>query len=384
MRLRLTTVLLAAGCLLFAACGSRRPVGPPAAGERERTGNRGNVRGEEKSVDYTHFTKSSDGTSTPVIDGVDAISSLEVGELGGIEQWITIRGRNSSNPVLLWLHGGPGLTEIPHLRLQKELESSFIVVNWDQRGAGKSFAEGLSCSDLSIDGFVEDARELALYLIDRFGKKKIYLLGHSWGAMIGMLLVHRNPELFHAFVSVGQPVHDHRAEEVALDYVKETAQRLGVAEAERELSGLSYPYKNREARLVQRKWLMQFGGMIWKKRHLLDCVFDPRGCYTVPEYTEKDWEGRARGLYSSYRCLETEIEEFDLFELVRSVKIPVFFFLGAHDYQVPFPVSVEYFEYLDAPSKEIVWFRESAHFPHMEETEKFHSLVIEKLLKGRS
>jgi pimeloyl-ACP methyl ester carboxylesterase len=378
LRLRLAAVLLAAGCVLFAACGARKADEGSAIGGDER------AESPENAGDQTDFKEPTDGSFTPLIRGFDAVSSLETGELGGIEQWITIRGENRAGPVLLWLHGGPGLTEIPHLRLQQELESAFVVVNWDQRGAGKSFAEGLSCADMSIDRFVEDARELARYLIERFGKEKIYLLGHSWGAMIGILLAHRHPELFHAFVSVGQPAHNHREEEVALDYVRETAQRLDVKEAQLELYNLSYPYKNREERLIQRKWLVQFGGMIWKKRRLIDCVFDPRTCYPVSEYTEKDWDRRARGLYSSYRCLDIEIEEFDLFDLVKSVELPVFFFLGAHDYQVPFPVSVEYFEYLEAPRKEIVWFQESAHFPHMEETEKFHSLVIEKLLKRGS
>ena len=134
--------------------------------------------------------------------------------------------------------------------------------------------------------------------------------------------------------------------------------------------------------MIQRKWLLAFGGMIWKKRQLVDCVFDPRACYTVPEYTAEDWDGRARGLSTTYECLAEEIEEFDLFRLVGAVEIPVYFFLGAHDYQVPFPASVEYIEDLEAPHKEIVWFQESAHYPQLEETEKFHSLIIEKLLRG--
>ena len=388
--------ILAVGFAILSACRRGKTTGASTdegRGVPGRGDSGGRVAGQIAEEGYplrrtaaegedTIFRRTRDDSTTPSIDGTKAIATIEAGELGGATQWITIRSRDASHPVLLWLHGGPGLTEIPYLSLHRELESHFVVVNWDQRGAGKSFDGQQDCNEMTLDRFVEDARELASYLIERFDKQKVYLLGHSWGAMIGKLLVNRHPGLMHASVSVGLPVHFHREEEISLEFVIETAERLGVAEAQSELSGISYPYKSREEQLIQRKWLLAFGGMIWKKRQLVDCVFDPRACYTVPEYTAEDWDGRARGLSTTYECLAEEIEEFDLFRLVGAVEIPVYFFLGAHDYQVPFPASVEYIEDLEAPHKEIVWFQESAHYPQLEETEKFHSLIIEKLLRG--
>ncbi len=383
--LLLAAGFLAAGIVILSACRGGKPSHAQAAEDQRNIEIRRQAgAGLTEPKTDTIFGITQYDIATPSIEGAEAIASVEAGELGGVTQWITIRSQDVSHPVLLWLHGGPGLTEIPYMSLHRELESRFVVVNWDQRGAGKSFDRRQDCKDMTLDRLVEDARELVSYLVGRFDKEKVYLLGHSWGAMIGMLLADRYPGLIHAFVSVGQPVHYHREEEISLDFVIEAADRLGLAEAQRELAGISYPYRSRDEQLVQRKWLLVFGGMIWKKQQLVDCVFDPRSCYTVPEYTEEDWDGRARGLSASYGCLAEEIEEFDLFRLVDALEIPVYFFLGAHDYQVPFPASVEYFERLEAPHKEIVWFRESAHYPQLEETEKFHSLIIEKLLSGGS
>lgn len=133
--------------------------------------------------------------STPAItdDGDPvggSIATLEPVPIGGMEQWLLIRGRHSANPVLLWLHGGPGASEMPVVpHYNRALEEEFVVVHWDQRGAGKSNPRDFDESTMTFERFVQDAHELTRHLKRRFGKKKIYLLGHSWGSHLGLVAV---------------------------------------------------------------------------------------------------------------------------------------------------------------------------------------------------
>ena len=141
------------------------------------------------------------------IDAPEGIQSLERVELGGIDQWIKIRGHDRSNPILLFLHGGPGITELPVSHLfDTELEKHFTVVHWDQRASGKTRGEGFDEADLTIPTYLYDTLELVNYLTARFDKEKIYLVGHSWGSMLGTLMVRDHPELFHAYVGMGSKI----------------------------------------------------------------------------------------------------------------------------------------------------------------------------------
>ena len=131
---------------------------------------------------------------TPDIDMPDAVSELKAVEIGGLEQWILIRGEDQSNSVLLWLHGGPGSAQMAvHRKFNKELEKEYVVVHWDQRGAGKSNHIGFREETMTLERFIEDAHELTDYLKDRFDQEKIFLLGHSWGTQFGILTVQRYP-----------------------------------------------------------------------------------------------------------------------------------------------------------------------------------------------
>ncbi len=132
---------------------------------------------------------------------IDKIESLT---LGGITQWISLRSDNINSPILLFLHGGPGTAQIFWSRKsQKELESSFLVVNWDQRGAGRSYSRSLRKEDMKIERFVADAKELIEYLLKRFGQNKVFLAGHSWGSIVGAYLVAKRPDLIRAIYRDG-------------------------------------------------------------------------------------------------------------------------------------------------------------------------------------
>ena len=137
----------------------------------------------------------------------NSITSMEFVEIGGIQQWIMIRGHDLNNPLLLLLHGGPGSAESPlAYKFQRDLEKSFIVVNWDQRGGGKSYFKKIPIESMNIEQFITDTHDLIQMLKKRFDKEKIYLVGHSWGSMLGTLVVQRYPELFYK-VRFARPLH---------------------------------------------------------------------------------------------------------------------------------------------------------------------------------
>jgi pimeloyl-ACP methyl ester carboxylesterase len=143
---------------------------------------------------------------TPPIHGPHSIASLECVRIGGVDQYVLIRGSDSSLPILLFLHGGPGMPAmyLAHA-FQRELEKEFVVVQWDRRGAGKSYREDIS-NTLTTEQLVADTIELTNMLHARFHRDKVYLVGHSWGTYLGMLVIARHPELYRAYVGIGQLV----------------------------------------------------------------------------------------------------------------------------------------------------------------------------------
>ncbi|MGG0719229.1 alpha/beta hydrolase [Robertmurraya massiliosenegalensis] len=161
---------------------------------------------------------------TPEINGKSSISVLESVAIGGIEQWVLIRGESINNPIVLFLHGGPGNAQIGWApKFQSNLERNFIVVNWDQRGSGLSYFEGIPEESMNINQFIQDAYELTIYLLNKFKKNKIFIVGHSWGTIIGMPLIQKHPHLFHAYIGVGQSVDLQRGELLSYEYTLEYA-----------------------------------------------------------------------------------------------------------------------------------------------------------------
>jgi pimeloyl-ACP methyl ester carboxylesterase len=127
--------------------------------------------------------------------------------IGGIDQWIVIQGNNANNPVILFLHGGPAEAQSPFLKEFIPWEQAFTVLNWDQRGSGKTYGKnGSSTPGMTVKCMAQDVIDIAEYACKRLNKSKLILIGHSWGAMLGLHAIKRKPELFYAFVGTGQPV----------------------------------------------------------------------------------------------------------------------------------------------------------------------------------
>lgn len=315
--------------------------------------------------------------STPRIEGEQAIASLERLSLGGAEQTILLRGRDRRNPVLLSVHGGPGFGQLPLARhYSAELEKHFVVVHWDQRGAGASCA-GADLAGLTQERIVADALGLSELLAARFGGGgKVFLLGHSWGSVIGALAVQQRPELFHAYVGLGQLVNGPRNEELSYQFVLEEAHRRGDAAALAELEAIHPPYPTERELAVQRRRLAAYRGSIYdveRAREALPAALFGR------EYTLAT---RLRFFPCFERSLDrlwASLDDFDALAQIPRLDVPVFFFTGRHDWNTPYPLVEEWAARLEAPHVEIVWFESAGHFPSVEAPKEFQQRLIEKL-----
>jgi len=314
--------------------------------------------------------------ATAPIDGPNAIAALERVSLGGAEQTILVRGRDRAKPVLLYVHGGPGFAQLPIAPGYSELlERHFVVVHWDQRGAGASCADTDSAA-LTQERIVADTIELSEQLARRFGGGKIFLLGHSWGSVVGALAVQQRPDLFYAYVGLGQVVNGRRNEELSYRFVVEEAERREDEEALAELGRIHPPYPTPKELGVQRRWLAAYRGSIYatdRAREALPAALFGR------EYTLAT---RLRFFSCFQRSLErlwAGLDGFDAIAQIPRLDVPVFLFTGRHDWNTPWPLIEEWGAALAAPQVELVWFEEAGHVPPIEAPEEFQRRLIEKL-----
>ena len=311
----------------------------------------------------------------------DYIDKIEAITLGGITQWIAIRSEDASNPIMLFLHGGPGTAQIGFSRkAQHALEKGFTIVNWDQRGAGRSYSSKLKADDMRIERFVLDAEELTEYLLQRFNQKKLFLVGHSWGSIIGGHLAAKRPELLQAYVGIGQATDMARGELLSYQFTLDEAKRIGNRKAIRELERIGKPpYASLKASGIQRKWLGKFGGQTANGTSI-GMIFKN---ITARDLSLLEFIKLIQGVAYSLKNLEEQQNKANLIQDVSEIKVPVYFCCGRMDYNVPFELAVEYLDELKAPHKEVIWFEHSAHSPNFEEPNLFNEFCLSKL-KGRT
>jgi pimeloyl-ACP methyl ester carboxylesterase len=292
----------------------------------------------------------------------DSVASLETVNLGGVRQYVLIRGVSRRNPVVLFLHGGPGMPSmyLAH-KFQRSLEKDFVVVHWDRRGAGKTYTADTPPDSMSVTQEVSDTLELVNLLRSRFAQSKVYLVGHSYGSYLGMIVVQRHPEVFHAYVGIGQLAYAGARNSVIQDrWIRAQAERRGFGRLVRSL--------DEHAPINREKWLFRFGGELHHSKSFSALLWIG---LRAPEYTLRDALNVQRGVSFTHRHLRYDAVVGELSDAVSRVEIPVYFFTGRFDLTDPFENTEEYAAKLDAPRKEIVWFEESAHFPFLEEPEKF-------------
>jgi pimeloyl-ACP methyl ester carboxylesterase len=309
--------------------------------------------------------------------GIDALEEIT---LGSVKQWILMRGEDVANPILLFLHGGPGFCEMPHTHIDSpRLEKHFIVVNWDQRGSGKSFDPNIPKETMNVEQFLSDTHELILMLRKRFSKDQVFLIGHSWGSVLGLYTAYRHPEFLHAYIGMGQLVNAKEGEMISYQYTVEKAKEAGDEKAIKMLEKIGPPpYKGGYQSLgTQRMLLARFGGSM-RNISFSDLV---KIRESSPFYTKANNANFMKAFMQTISAMWDEVMEVNFFKDVPELQVPVYFFTGRCDYQVPFELLERYFAVLKAPHKEIVWFENSCHTPNLSDPEGYQDRLINLVLK---
>lgn len=315
------------------------------------------------------------------------IEQFEMVKIGGIKQAIKIRGDRIDNPVMVYLHGGPGFPLFPFEPYQEpmfRLESQFTMVYWEQRGTGKSFSRFIPRKSMNIEQFIEDTRQVVEYVRQATGAEKVFLWGHSWGSNIGALFAARYPELLHAYISTGQSVNPFENERLAYHFVYEQAKKENNRRALRQLARidtLETGYSLRDA-LTVRRWVYRYGGIVKQgnDRPYVDMV-EIEQILTAPEYSISDRLNLIMFPHFSARELWEDLKRFDLRQKAPRIEVPVYILVGKYDVIVSASLAKEYFEMLDAPAgKTLILFENSAHRPFDEEREKFLRVMKQHIL----
>lgn len=305
----------------------------------------------------------------------DGIQESYTTRIGGIRQWISVRGENRNNPIILFLHGGPASPAMPSLwQFQRPIEEYFTLVHYDQRGAGKTYRETdpESISDsIHIDRYVDDAIEIAEYVRERYGKNKLILAAHSWGTVLGMKAALKRPDLFHAYVGIGQVLNTRINEELSFRYGLEQARKDGNKKAITEMESIA-PYPGdqpitRERIVIARKWPQHYGGLNAYRNAEQEYYYG--ASLLSPAYDCEDRHAFFEGNVFTLNHILGEYLQVD-FTNVHKFPIPVVMFMGRYDYTAPSEPTAAWLEQVEAPYKQAVWFENSAHMMPWEEPGK--------------
>lgn len=296
----------------------------------------------------------------------DGINDDYLIELGGLEHRVSVRGASRDNPILLFLHGGPGTAMLPLAwTFQRSWEDYFTVVHWDQRGAGRTGFINGGMGDgrpITIAGMQQDAEDLIRHLLETYGQQKIFLLGHSWGSILGVRIARDHPEWLHAYIGVGQVVNSQANETASYRLALAEAERQGAYQALEGLGDLApYPPEasppSWEQTRDQRGWVVRLGGLTHSRAgRNLDRVQQ-----VSPDYTDEEIAALKTLPGNTAAMLWPDLSEVSLDDVDR-LEVPVIIFAGRYDMMTPSQVAADWFERMDAPLKRIFWFGKSAHY----------------------
>lgn len=297
--------------------------------------------------------------------------------IGGIEQWVTIRGEDRANPVILFLHGGPGDVTNPWtFAIFAPWEERFTMVQWDQRGAGRTLAKsgpGIA-STLTIERMAQDGIELAQYLRGHLGQSKIILVAHSFGSVIALQMVQQRPDLFYAYVGTGQAADETRNYAVAYDALVQKAQTLGNTRALAELKRVGPPpYASGEGYGVQRTWANVFEGADQFLNETVGLTL------VAPGGSVQDFNRSGDGEIFSADQLVSQAKSKRMGELGLNFAIPMFFFQGAEDFTTPTSLARQYLEMIHAPQKAFVPIAGGGHFAVFMRSDQFLAELVKRV-----
>lgn len=289
--------------------------------------------------------------------GQNPVDRTEIITVGGIKQYIRIKGKNDSNPILLFLHGGPGSSVMRQAdHMTGKLQEKFTVVHWDQRETGETLRLNKSSQPLTLDLFYNDTHELIDSLLKWFQQPKLYLAGYSWGSGLGFHIADKYPGLLYAYIAISPVINQWESERIALEMLK---QKMG-KKAQKELAQVKIPFENAEQIYYHRKWLFTFDG---KKMTAL----------TLPKGFILSWGNTWFDIWKA-SC------DKNLFESIPAIQCPVYFFAGDKDYQTNHTIARDYFDKLSVPKKDFFLFEGVGHGLPETDPGLFQDIVIEKIL----
>lgn len=299
------------------------------------------------------------------------IDSLYDVHLNGCRQKILVQSNNLKNPVILWLHGGPGTSEmfINHYCMNKVIDY-FTVVHWDQRGTALSNNETIQSTEISLEKIFDDAVRMTELLKEKYQQNKIFLLGHSFGSVLGIRLVEKYPENYYAYVGVGQVIDENRSREITYKWLLNKLEESKDTAAIKRIS---------EKHLIPRDLIDKYKGIYYGDKSLFDVI------KSSPYYYDGYLDHYTKSMNYVRESMSKNPPEgkYVFKDSVLQLNLPVYFFEGRHDRIAACApeLVVDFCTKLQAPKKEIIWFEESAHHPNIDEPDKFQDVLISKVLK---
>lgn len=272
------------------------------------------------------------------------IDTTRVVEIGGIQQFISIQGKNLEAPLLLYLHGGPGAAASAHKeQITSSLEKDFIVIHWDQRASGRTLELNTNVKSPNLDLMKSDAEEILQFLLNEFKREELVLVGNSWGSILGFHLAEKFPEKIRSLFAISPLVNLKESQQTTLQILKRHYSKTDHKKAVNQLSKVSIPNTTIEDMVTQYRWQSVYDG-----EHITDEQIEQ----FMPFFN--DWSNKWFPLYK-------ELFAVDLKQQIPNLNVPVYMLLGAKDYTTYYKISEQYFNQLEAPQKQLFWFEEAAH-----------------------
>lgn len=303
-------------------------------------------------------------------------------DINGFKQGMFIKGKNLDNPVILYLHGGMPdyfLTE----KYPTQLEDNFIMVWWEQRNCGISYGSGSSQNEIKIEQLVDDTIVLTKYLLKRFNKKKIYLMGHSGGTFLGVYVIDKAPELYEAYIGIAQMSDQLQSEKLAYDYMLNKYREMNNQKMIRQFENYNFNDNQNipEEYLKKRDNAMhELGiGTMRNMKNIVTDLFLPSLFFSEYTLSEKFnlWYGKSKsGISQNWETMTRT----NLIETKNDFKLPIYFFHGIYDYTCSYELAKKYFNKIKAPIKGFYTFDKSAHSPLFEEPEKMNRILVNDVM----
>jgi len=308
----------------------------------------------------------------------NSISEKVFLDINGSKQGMFIKSKNVDNPIILYLHGGMPVYFLTE-KYPTHLENNFTIVWWEQRNCGISYSSSSSQNRATIEQLVDDTIVLTKYLLERFNKKKIYLMGHSGGTFLGVSVIDQMPELYEAYIGMAQMSDQFLSEKLAYDYILNKHREMNSKKMVEHFEKYSFDDQNKipiEYLKMRDDAMHELGiGTMRNMKNVATDLFLPSLCFSEYSLTDKYhlWAGKSKfGISQNWERMIS----INFIETKNDFKVPIYFFHGLYDYTCSYELAKKYFDNITAPIKGFYTFDQSAHSPLFEEPDKMNRILI--------